>query len=109
MEWRQPATVDDYVGLRAAEVQHHVAKAAQTALRERDGRIGWLEERAGLPSGRGTKLLRGHVHMSLRDLQAIEGVLGPILMRLRYGRAPIESDELRDRFRGDAARWAPAS
>lgn len=105
IEWIRPSSIDEYVGLRAAEVQHHSAVEIVERLRAREQTAAWLEERTGIASGRISKLLRGHAHMTLRDLQAIEGILGPVLITLRFDRTRIEDSGLLRRFDRDAERW----
>lgn len=99
-EWTQPQTIDAYVGARAAEIQHYWALRVQTYLKGTGRRLGWLEEQSGLPAGRASKLIRGHAHLSLRDAQAVEGVIGPILMGLRFERFEVEDEALRRRYAG---------
>ena len=105
--WRQPGSVDGYVALRAAELQHHAAVELFRRLEAQQRTIAWLEAQAGIAGGRLSKLLRGHAQLTLRDLQAIEGVIGPVLVALRFKRTPIEDSDLRSRFVQDADRWGP--
>lgn len=96
--WLQPTTPEEYAGLRAAEVQHHFGLALVSRLIELGEPKSWLEEQAGLAAGRISKVLRGHAQLTLRDIAAIEGVVGPILAGLEVTRQPIEDRGLRERF-----------
>lgn len=105
LEWRQPSSAAEYAGLRAAEIQHHVAVEVFVRLKQLEQTSGWLEERAALSTNRLSKLLRGHALLGLHDLQALEGVLGPILIGLRFDRAAVTNTAITERFDRDAARW----
>jgi len=96
--WLQPTTPEEYAGLRAAELQHHFGLALVSRLAELGVPKSWLEEQAGLATGRLSKLLRGHAQLTLRDVASIEGVAGSILARLEVARQTIEDQRLRERF-----------
>ncbi|GEB12199.1 hypothetical protein GUY44_12215 [Pimelobacter simplex] len=96
--WLQPTTPEEYAGLRAAELQHHFGLALVSLLTELSEPKSWLEEQAGLATGRISKVLRGHAQLTFRDVAAIEGIVGPILARLEVSRQPIEDQGLRERF-----------
>lgn len=96
--WLQPTTPEEYAGLRAAELQHHFGLALVEHLIELGEPKSWLEEQAGLATGRISKVLRGHAQLTLRDIAAIEGVVGPILAGLKVTRQPIGNPGLRERF-----------
>ncbi|XBB67201.1 hypothetical protein ABFU82_24330 [Nocardioides sp. WV_118_6] len=96
--WLQPTTTDEYAGLRAAEIQHHFGLALTSRLAELGESKSWLEERAGLATGRLSKLLRGHAQLTLRDIAALEGVIGPVLAGLSTSRQAIADSGLRERF-----------
>lgn len=100
--WRDPATVEAYPGLRAAQAQHHVSLAISRWRRDGGATVGGLEAAAGLARGRLSKLLRGHAHLSIRDLQAIEGVTGPILTTIDL--QLVRSGRPRRQFRNEATR-----
>lgn len=102
VRWRQPATADEYVGLRAAELQHYVSLVVAERARSSGEPNGRLEERSGLAAGRLSKLLRGHGQMTFRDVMALEGALGPVLAALEYQRTPVEDAVLRERFAAEA-------
>lgn len=102
--WTHPSTVDQYVGLRAAEVQHQVSIIVTRLARSDRHSVGSIESDSGMARGRLSKLLRGYSRMSLRDLVAVEGVIGPILVGLPdFPRTIIKSDELLRRFPHDSA------
>lgn len=103
--WTQPSSADEFAALRAAELQHQLAVAIFDAARERGVSIAWVEDRSAIAAGRLSKLLRGHAHMTLRDIQAVEGVLGPVMLDLRFQRSRIEDPDLRHRFDRDTQRW----
>ncbi|KAB2808359.1 hypothetical protein F9L07_22865 [Pimelobacter simplex] len=96
--WLQPTTPEEYAGLRAAELQHHFGLALVSRLTELGESKSWLEEQAGLATGRLSKLLRGHAQLTFRDVAAIEGVVGPILARLEVARQSMDDPGLRERF-----------
>lgn len=96
--WLQPTTPEEYAGLRAAELQHHFGLALVSRLTQLGEPKSWLEERAGLATGRISKVLRGHAQLTLRDIAAVEGILGPLLGGLELAREPIEDQGLRERF-----------
>ncbi|MBU2694987.1 hypothetical protein [Pimelobacter sp. 30-1] len=96
--WLQPTTPEEYAGLRAAEIQHHFGLALVNRLTELGEPKSWLEEQAGLATGRISKVLRGHAQLTLRDVAAVEGVVGPILAGLEVARQPIKDQGLRGRF-----------
>lgn len=99
-QWTQPQSIDAYNGMRAAEVQHHWALRVQAHLRASGQRLSWLEEQAGLPTGRASKLIRGHAHLSLRDARSIDGIIGPTLLGLTFDPFEVEDQNLRRRFAG---------
>lgn len=105
--WHQPTSPDDYASLRAAELQHFASVEILERLRGRDETGAWLEARTAMAGGRMSKLLRGHAHLTLRDLQAIEGVLGPVLVSLQFRRVPITDKRLRQAFAADTGWWGP--
>jgi len=96
--WLQPTTPEEYAGLRAAELQHHFGLALVDRLTELGEPKSWLEEQAGLATGRISKVLRGHAQLTLRDIAAIEGVMGPILAGLQVDHQAIEDSGLRELF-----------
>lgn len=59
----------------------------------------WLEERSGITPGRLSKLLRGYAQLTLRDVAAIEGVLGPMLNQLAFTPFGVLDSDLQDRYR----------
>src|SRR5690606_10024308 len=95
--------------MRAAEVQHHVMVEVRRRLVRTEhlwdepmesvsAEIGFEPQRLG-------RLMGGHYRLGMRDLAALEGVFGPILVLLNYERAPIADESLRRRFHLDSARW----
>lgn len=102
VRWRQPTSADEYIGLRAAELQHHLSLVVAERTRASGEPNGRLEERSGLAAGRLSKLLRGHGQMTFRDVMALEGALGGLLAALDYQRVHIEDAVLRERFASEA-------
>lgn len=102
VRWRQPTSADEYIGLRAAELQHHLSLVVADRARSSGEPNGRLEERSGLAAGRLSKLLRGHGQMTFRDVMALEGALGPVLAVLDYQQVHIEDEVLRERFASEA-------
>lgn len=96
--WIQPTNPAEYTSMRAAELQHHFV----LELTERLQRLGqpksWLEERSGMTTGRLSKLLRGHAQLTLRDVAAFEGVLGPVLTGLSFRPQVVRDPDLQSRF-----------
>lgn len=101
MGWFQPGTVEDLVGLRAAETQHAVCGVMRERLKGH--RIADVEERTDFAKKRLGKLLGGHVHLSLNDLQRLELVVGPVLLGLEVKRLVVVNVELAERFPDAAA------
>lgn len=98
VEWRQPQTPDEYAGLRAAELQHHIAVAIVERLDELEQTKSWLEDRSGLAAGRLSKLLRGHAQLTLRDIAALEGVMASKLATVSYTPLAVTDPHLQERF-----------
>lgn len=99
--WRQPTSVDDLIGLRAAEVQHAYAVRVRVKMKLPGAAVKnqkLLSERSGLEYKRLGKILGGQLNLSLRDAAAIEAVLGPILLGLDVRRTRVVDAELRRRF-----------
>lgn len=96
--WIQPTTPAEYASARAAELQHHFVVETTDRL-ERLGRSkSWLEERSGIAPGRLSKLLRGYAQLTLRDVAAIEGILGPMLTELAFSPFGVRDSSLRARY-----------
>lgn len=98
VRWRQPTSADEYIGLRAAELQHHLSLVVADRARSSGEPNGRLEERSGLAAGRLSKLLRGHAQMTFRDVMALEGALGAVLVAPDFQRVRISDAVLRERF-----------
>src|SRR5687768_15972480 len=94
VSWIQPTTPAAYTSARAAEVQHHFAVETMGRL-ERLGRTkSWLEERSGIAPGRLSKLLRGYAQLTLRDVAAIEGILGQMSSDLTFSPFSVRDSSL---------------
>lgn len=59
----------------------------------------WLEEQSGIAPGRLSKLLRGYAQLTLRDVAALEGVLGIVLTSPDLPRHSINDADLKARFK----------
>ncbi|WP_418061516.1 hypothetical protein [Pimelobacter simplex] len=77
VRWCQPTSADENIGLRAAELQHHLSLVVADRARASGEPNGRFEQRSGLTAGRLSKLLRGHGQMTFCDLMAIEGTHRP--------------------------------
>lgn len=79
--WIQPTTPAEYASTRAAELQHHFVVETTDRLEQLGRSKSWLEERSGIAPGRLSKLLRGYAQLTLRDIAAVEGILGPMFVK----------------------------
>lgn len=96
--WIQPTTPAEYAMTRAGELQHHFVAETTDRLEQLGRSKSWLEERSGLAHGRLSKLLRGYAQLTLRDVAAIEGVLGPTLTRLTFSPFGVLDADLQARY-----------
>ncbi|WP_436702462.1 helix-turn-helix domain-containing protein [Nocardioides sp. BYT-33-1] len=96
--WNQPTTPAAYANARAAEMQHHFVVETTDRLEQLGRSKSWLEERSGIAPGRLSKLLRGYAQLTLRDVAAIEGILGPILTELAFSPFGVRDSGLRARY-----------
>ena len=97
--WVQPTTPAAYASTRDAELQHHVVVETTDRLEQLGYSKSWLEERSGIAPGRLSKLLRGYAQLTLRDVAAIEGILGPILTELAFSPFGVRDSSLQARYR----------
>lgn len=96
--WTQPTTPAEYASTRAAELQHHFVAETTNRLEQLGRSKSWLEERSGIASGRLSKLLRGYAQLTLRDVAAIEAILGPLLTELTFSPFGIRDSNLQARY-----------
>ncbi|MBM0125381.1 helix-turn-helix domain-containing protein [Pimelobacter simplex] len=96
--WIQPTTPAAYASARAAELQHHFVVESTVRLEQLGPSKFWLEERSGITPGRLSKLLRGYAQLTLRDVAAIEGILGPMLTELVFSRFVVRDSSLQVRY-----------
>ena len=96
--WIQPTTPAEYASARAAELQHHFVVETTDRLEQLGRSKSWLEERSGIAPGRLSKLLRGYAQLTLRDIAAIEGILGPMLTELAFSPFGVRDSELQVRY-----------
>lgn len=97
--WIQPTTPVEYASTRAAELQHHFVVETTGRLEQLGHSKSWLEERSGIAPGRLSKLLRGYAQLTLRDIAAVEGILGPLLPELSFSPFGVRDSELQARYR----------
>lgn len=97
--WIQPTAPAEYAMTRAAELQHHFVVETTDRLEQLGRSKSWLEERSGIAHGRLSKLLRGYAQLTLRDVVAIEGVLGQVLTDLTFPPFGIRDSSLQARYR----------
>ena len=81
--WHQPRTLDDLVGLRHAEIQHHLALRVKAAIR---GRVTQPQVAAACHFARTrfNDVLNGRSWLRLDDILRIEQVIGPILSKMQF-------------------------
>lgn len=96
--WIQPTTPAAYASARAAELQHHFVVKTTKRLEQLERSKSWLEERSGIAPGRLSKLLRGYAQLTLRDVAAIEGILGPMLTELAFSPFGVRDSSLQARY-----------
>ena len=96
--WIQPTTPAEYAMTRAAELQHHFVVETTDRLEQLGRSKSWLEEHSGIAHGRLSKLLRGYAQLTLRDVAAIEGILGHILTGLVFAPFEARDSTIRARF-----------
>lgn len=96
--WIQPTTPTEYASARAAELQHHFVVKTTDRLEQLGRSKSWLEERSGIAPGRLSKLLRGYAQLTLRDIAAVEGILGPMLTELSFSPFGVRDSELQVRY-----------
>lgn len=96
--WIEPTTPAEYATMRATELQHHCVVELTARLEQAERPKSWLEEQSGIAPGRLSKLLRGYAQLTLRDVAALEGVLGIALTSPDLPRHAISDPELRARF-----------
>lgn len=96
--WVQPTTPAAYASARAAELQHHFVVETTKRLEQLGRSKSWLEERSGIAPGRLSKLLRGYAQLTLRDIAAIEGILGPMLTELAFSPFGVRDSSLQARY-----------
>lgn len=96
--WIEPTTPTEYATMRAAELQHHFVVELTTRLEHVERPKSWLEEQSGIAPGRLSKLLRGYAQLTLRDVAALEGVIGIALTAPDLPRQTISNAELKARF-----------
>lgn len=93
IEFHQPRTLDELVGLRHAEVQHSFSLYVKALIR---GRAKQPEVAAACDFGRTrfNEVLNGRAWLSFDDMLRIEQVLGPVLVKLNFTRTPLTHPNL---------------
>lgn len=93
IEFHQPRTLDELVGLRHAEVQHQFSLHVKALIR---GRVRQPEVAAACDFGqtRFNEVLNGRAWLSFDDMLRIEQVLGPVLGKLKFTQTPLTHPNL---------------
>lgn len=97
IRWHQPRTLDELVGLRHAEIQHHFALRVKSTIR---GRVTQPEvaDACDFARTRFNEVLNGRSWLRFDDAVRIEQVVGPILFGMKFERLAITHPNLVDKF-----------